>query len=58
VGSGQQGEEGQGGGGGGFWAAEDAEDAELRDRVRGRVLLEAGVAEAAWRCPGIGAICG
>jgi hypothetical protein len=41
-----------------FGPRKTRKDAELRGTVRGRVLLEAGGAEAAWRCPGLGAICG
>ncbi|MEY3457840.1 MAG: hypothetical protein RL215_997, partial [Planctomycetota bacterium] len=41
-------------GGVGFGPRKTQKDAELEDRVRGRGAIEAGVAEAAWRCPVIG----
>jgi hypothetical protein len=41
-----------------FGPRKTQKDAELEDRVRGRGAIEAGAAEAVWRCSGIGAICG
>jgi hypothetical protein len=37
---------------GGFWPRKTQKDAELEGTVRGRGLLEAGAAEAAWGCLG------